>query len=291
MARRFCAVVLSTFVLAAPAALRSQEAVIPAGTIVECTLSEPNLSSKTAEAGDPVLCDAGPLYVFGVSVLPRGAYLEGHFTDFHNPGHFWGKGWMQLDFDHILLPGAEIPLSSKVTAIPHEPVDAQGRIHGKGHAVRDTVEWSIPILWPEKIITLPMRGPRPTLKGETRIYLKLMQSLSIPEGAAAVASDRRLLKPGVFRPSPDRTPPGYVLSAAPEVPLNAAPDQGTTLIFRDGGGMVVRDYWFEDGQRIEYVAFDGRQGTLPIRTLDVGATVRLNRQRGVEFQIRSNPGN
>jgi hypothetical protein len=115
MTVRLHAVIFSAVLLAAPAVLRGEEVVVPAGTILQCTLSEPNLSSKTAEAGDPVLCDAGPLYVFGVPVLPRGAYLEGHFTDSREPGHFWGKGWMQLDFDKILLPGAEIPLSTKVT--------------------------------------------------------------------------------------------------------------------------------------------------------------------------------
>ncbi|MEA2540895.1 MAG: hypothetical protein QOH35_2261, partial [Acidobacteriaceae bacterium] len=80
------------------------------------------------------------------------------------------------DFDRILLPGAEIPLSSKVTSVPHLGVDAQGKIHGTGRAGRDAVEWAIPVLWPIKTITLPMRGPRPTLKGhETRVSVKLMQ--------------------------------------------------------------------------------------------------------------------
>jgi hypothetical protein len=52
----------------APATFRGQEIIVPAGTIVQCTLTESNLSSKTAERGDPVRCDAGPLYEFGVPV-------------------------------------------------------------------------------------------------------------------------------------------------------------------------------------------------------------------------------
>src|ERR1700677_2185765 len=207
MAVRLHAILCSAILLVTPAALRADEVVVPAGTILQCTLDEPNLSSKTAAPGDPVLCDTAPLYIFGVPVLPRGAYLEGHFSDFRNPGHFWGKGWMQLDFDRILLPGAEIPLSTKVTQAPHLKVDPQGEIHGSGHARRDVAEWMVPVLWPEKIVTLPLRGPRPALKGEARLSLKLMQDLPIPEDVAGSPSDRRLLKPGAFRPDPNKTAP------------------------------------------------------------------------------------
>jgi hypothetical protein len=295
MTVRLPAAIFSALLLVASAPLRGEEVVVPAGTILQCTLNEPNLSSKTAEAGDPVLCDAGPLYIFGVPVLPRGAYLEGHFTDFRDPGHLWGKGWMQLDFDKILLPGAEIPLSTKVTKVPHLRVDTQGKVHGAGHAGRDVVEWSIPVLWPEKIITLPMRGPRPALKGEARISLKLMQDLPIPEDVADISPNRRLIKPGAFRPDPAKAAP--VLNEASTNPsatdpsaepvLAAASDQGTALVLRHGGGMLVRDYWFENGERIRYHSLDGSEGLLPIQALDLGRTVRLNRERGVDFVISS----
>jgi hypothetical protein len=288
------AIIISAMLLAAPVALRSEEAIVPAGTILHCTLDEPNLSSKTAEPGDPVLCDIGPIYLFGVPVLPRGGYLEGHFSDFRSPGHFWGKGWMQLDFDKILLPGAEIPLSTKVTQAPHLGVDAQGKIHGSGHARRDVAEWAIPVLWPEKIVTLPLRGPRPALKGEARISLKLMQDLPIPEEAAGMPSDRRLLKPGAFRPDPAKTAPGLSEASTTVTgkPLMMpASEEGTALVLKQGGGILVRDYWFEDGERIRYHAFDGSTGLLPIQALDLGRTVRLNRDRGVEFVISSGSGN
>lgn len=312
MTARVHVVILSAISLVVPPTVRGQEAVVPAGTILQCTISERNLSSKTTETGDPVLCDAGPIYVFGVPVLPRGAYLEGHFSDFRNPGHFWGKGWMQLDFDRILLPGAEIPLSTKVTSVPHLPVDAQGTIHGTGHAKRDAVEWAIPVLWPWKVITLPMRGPRPTLKGsETRVTLKLMQDLPIPQEAAGFPSDRRLLKPGAFRPGPrgmapglhnavsimpsDATsawanPPLATTSTWTDPPLAATSPEGTALILRGGGDLLVKNYWFEDGQRIRYHALDGSEGVLPIRALDFGATVKVNRRYGVEFMVSTDAG-
>src|SRR5581483_2216027 len=138
--------------------------IIPAGTILHCTMDEPNFSSKTALVGDPVLCHLGPLGSFGHSVFPRGALLGGHLQDYKNPGHFVGKGWMTIEFDRLILPGAEIlPLSAKVISAPHLHVDAQGSIHGKGHPKRDAFLWAIPIFWPIKLMTLPARGPYPAL--------------------------------------------------------------------------------------------------------------------------------
>lgn len=139
--------------------------IIPAGTLLQCTIDESNFSSKTAMVGDPLLCHLGSLSSFGHSVFPRGAVLSGHLRDYKDPGHFFGKGWIQLEFDRIVLPGAEVvPLSTKIISAPHMKVDKQGDIYGKGHPTRDAVEWMIPILWPIKIATLPMRGPYPTLK-------------------------------------------------------------------------------------------------------------------------------
>src|SRR5260370_40847214 len=113
---------------------------------------------------------------------------------------------MQLEFDHIIMPDAELPISTKITSAPHLKVDLEGRIHGTGHARRDAIEWSIPVLWPEKIVTLPNRGPRPVLKHEARISLKLMQDLSIPQEVAGRMTPRLVL-PGAFRPSPPNAEP------------------------------------------------------------------------------------
>ncbi len=38
----------------------------------------------------------------------------------------------------------------------------------------------IPPLWPEKVITLPARGPRPTLKGEEQLMLRVMDDIAVP---------------------------------------------------------------------------------------------------------------
>src|SRR5215470_3858304 len=65
---------------------------IPAGTIIYCTMDEPNFSSKIANVGDPILCNLGQLRSFGHSVFPRGAELGGYLEGYKNPGHFVGKG-------------------------------------------------------------------------------------------------------------------------------------------------------------------------------------------------------
>jgi hypothetical protein len=128
--------------------------------------------------------------MFGRPVFPRGAYLSGRLEEFRDPGHFVGKGRLKLEFVSLTVPGGTLPLSARMVSVPHYRVDAEGYIQGRGHARRDALEWTIPILWPEKIISLPMRGPRPTLKGETPILLRILDDLSIPADERVVAEER-----------------------------------------------------------------------------------------------------
>jgi hypothetical protein len=64
-------------------------------------------------------------------------------------------------------------------AVSSYNVDRNGKIIGHGHATRDTVEWMLPPLWPWKVLSLPARGPRPTLKGEAQVTLRVMDDLVI----------------------------------------------------------------------------------------------------------------
>jgi hypothetical protein len=173
---------LLPLLLAAPLSVYDGDQIIPAGSLVQCTLSEPKLNSKTTAIGDPVLCHLGFSERYGRSVLPYNSYLVGRFEDYKDPGHFVGKGWMELKFDRIIVePDTVIPINARVVDVPGYVVDRQGRILGKGHAVRDTIEWMIPILWPIDLINLPRRGPRPTLREETRLTLKVMDDLEVPQ--------------------------------------------------------------------------------------------------------------
>ena len=204
---------LSTLLLllfAAPLVGFAGERLIPAGSLISCTVSEPRISSKTTNVGDPVLCKVSHLELYGRSTLPYGSYLEGRFEDYKDPGHFVGKGWMELKFDRMIIePDTVIPLEARVVNVPGYNVDRQGRILGKGHPVRDAIEWSIPILWPIDLINLPRRGPRPTLKEETRLTLKIMDDLGVPAFEPQQPRDN----PGLLRresyepPTPPPQPP------------------------------------------------------------------------------------
>jgi uncharacterized membrane protein YgcG len=174
-------IALLSFLCAAPAFADAGARLIPAGSLIGCTLSEPKLSSKTTAVGDPVLCQVGHSERYGRSVMPYSSYLVGRFEDYKDPGHFVGKGWMELRFDRMVIePDTVIPIDARVVDVPGYKVDSKGRILGKGHAVRDTVLWTIPILWPIDLINLPRRGPRPTLKEESRLTLKILDDLEIP---------------------------------------------------------------------------------------------------------------
>lgn len=70
---------------------------IPAGSLVSCTTGDGRISSKTTAIGDPILCKVE--HRRGDFMLPYGSYLGGEFAEYKDPGHFVGKGWMELSFD------------------------------------------------------------------------------------------------------------------------------------------------------------------------------------------------
>src|SRR5712671_3969410 len=176
---------VSVLLLGVQASTKAQDILVPAGTLLRCTLDEPNFSSATADIGDPVICHLSALRQFGKAVFPRGSYLGGHLEADKEPGHFWGKGYLKIEFDRIGFPDSDIPVPSKIIAAKGYRVDKKGDIVGKGHKTRDIVEWLIPPLWPWKILMLPARGPRPTLKGESQITVRLMDDIQVPRLVAA----------------------------------------------------------------------------------------------------------
>lgn len=289
-------------VSAAFAAQPTRDEVIPAGTLLQCTLSEPNFSSKTAAIGDPVLCHLGSMAAFGHPLFPRGAELGGHLQDYRNPGHFVGKGWLDMEFDRIVLPGGVIlPLSAKVISAPHLKVDAEGKIHGGGHPKRDAVEWMLPPLWPIKVLMLPARGPYPTLKGETRVSLRLMEDVqvelpatarvTVPAPPWATTGSYRVPSDGVYRPSAEEYRASVVPSPhAAEVSLkprvNDQPDRLTVIAFRDGAAFVAREYWIAGGE-MHCISENGDEQLIALDKIDLDQTVVLNRERRVEFVLRS----
>ena len=280
---------------------------LPAGTLLHCTLDEPNFSSRTAELGDPVLCHTGALPALGRSISYRGADLAGHFQEYRDPGHFFGKGWMDLAFDRLVLPGGvTLPLSAKVIAVSHFRVDREGKIHGVGHPKRDAAEWAIPPLWPEKLLTLPARGPRPTLKNEVRMTLRLLEDVGVP--TTGVVSPASPAIGGSPRPRPSGSDLSPTLQMVPKSNFTAGmrdvgavnehggflrvdfrdhnPERGTPLILTGGGGYLARDYWVEAGV-LHLLTTAGDHKIFPVSELDLEETVRLNRELKADFVLRT----
>ncbi len=315
MSRRSLLLSLSLFVMVPVLSQASTRELIPAGTLLHCTVSEPNFSAKTAQVGDPILCSLGPVGAFGHSVFPRGAELGGHLDDAKNPGHFVGKGWMQLTFDRMILPGAQVlPLEAKIIADPHKKVDAEGRIRGSGHPVRDAVEWAIPVLWPIKVLTLPARGPYPALKGETRLSLRLMQDIEVggpvpiarnfPAPPWATPSSYQPSSYPVYRPASVTIPEqpltirtANYISPSAQLPLatqataqpvipQAAEQPLTVLALVGGEAFLAREYWVQSGE-VHCVSADGEHKVFPLEQMDLYQTANLNRQRNIKFVLQS----
>ena len=289
----------------------TNDELIPAGTLLQCTLDEPNFSSKTAQAGDPVLCYLGHISAFGRSIFPRGAELSGHLQDYQNPGHFVGKGWIEIDFDRIILPGAQVfPLSAKVISAPHLKVDAEGKVHGKGHPKRDAALWAIPVFWPVKIITLPNKGPYPAFKGEARLTLRLLEDIEVPLSASNarasvpmppwVSPSRYDASSSVIYPPSASIPRGqtatlqqasFVQHPAEPQPiehqeLQPTEHQSTVIVLKGGAAWLAQDYWVEAGQ-LHCLSADGEQKLVALEAMDLYQTVRVNRERHVEFVLHS----
>jgi hypothetical protein len=281
---------LLLLLLATPLAAFAGEQLIPGGSLVQCTVSEPKLSSKTVAVGDPVLCQVGHIELYGRSVFPAGSYLEGRFEDYKDPGHFVGKGWMELKFDRMILPPDEvIPVSAKVVYVPHYPVDRDGRIHGQGHPVRDTVEWMIPVLWPIDLMNLPRRGPRPVLKEETRLTLKIMDDLVVPNTTPTPRDPYGFSQRAPIsysapapEPAPVSPPPQPVIYAAPPPPPAPTP---IVLVLRGGYNIYAAKYWYDAGGRVQYIAPDGIRYYIAMQQLDFDATVEANRRNGLRFTV------
>jgi hypothetical protein len=312
--------VLAVSLLSLTLSASAREMVLPAGTLLQCTMNEPNFSSSTVAAGDPVLCHLHSVTEFGQQAFPRGSYLVGHLESAQDPGHFWGKGNMKLRFDRIGLPNGDMPLDAKVIATRGYKVNREGDIRGKGHAKRDVVEWMLPPLWPWKVIMLPARGPRPTLKGESQLTLRLMDDVQIPQVNATNGPDWHFFG----RPQPQNesyyrdslngsgennaiphlavrqvTPRASEQPVVEEVPQvtyasyiskNAVGGGGAApgvpvFVLKTGMVLEVGNYTYQNG-RISYELAGGGSGVISTDEVDWNTTTRVNSQRGVRVTLR-----
>jgi hypothetical protein len=247
---------------------------------------------------------------FGQQAFPRGSYLVGHLESEKDPGHFFGKGNLKLQFDRIGLPSGDLPLEAKVIATRGYRVDREGKINGKGHAKRDIVEWLLPPLWPWKVIMLPARGPRPQLKGETALSLRLMDDVQIPQAAQtygpgwrffgrpqsqsfqdSVYSDNSRPRLAVREISSNQGTPeipaaAYATYVSREVPAASVPSGVPVFILKTGTVLAVGNYTYRDN-RITYTLAAGGGGVIGSDEVDWTATTHVNAQRGVRVTLRS----
>jgi hypothetical protein len=292
----------------------ARDVVLPAGTLLQCTLNEPNFSPSTAAVGDPVLCHLRGVTEFGQEAFPRGSYLVGHMESAKEPGHFVGKGHMKLQFDRIGLPTGDLPLDAKVIATRGYKVNKEGDLKGKGHARRDVVEWMLPPLWPWKVIMLPARGPEPALKGESVMTLRLMDDVQVPQVAQRTSlgpgwhyfsqpRNESYEQSGVQRSTPQlairavTSTHDMELTVAPQAsyaalvtrsaPANPVTSPGMPVfVLTTGMALSVSSYGYQDG-RITYTLATGGSGVISTDDIDWSATTRLNAQRGVRVTLHS----
>jgi hypothetical protein len=297
---------LAVSLFASTPSASARDIVVPAGTLLQCTLNEPNLSSATVDVGDPILCHLRGVTVFGQQAFPRGSYLVGHIEAEKDPGHFVGKGYLKLQFDRIGVPNGDLPLEAKVISTRGYKVDKQGKIDGKGHAKRDIVEWMLPPLWPWKVLMLPARGPRPTLKGETVLSLRLMDDVQIPQLAQTYGpgwhffdrfrnqsfSDSQATNNGprlAVRPASDSTIPqaSYANLVTREIPTDVQSSPGMPVfVLNNGAVLAVSGYGYSDS-RITYTLVGGGTGLISTDDIDWTTTTKLNNQRGVRVSLHS----
>ena len=283
-------------VLVSGSVIAAQDLLVPAGTLLQCTMDEPNFSSKTAAIGDPVVCHLKTMQEFGKPVFPRGSMLGGHLEADKEPGHFVGKGYLKITFDRVILPNGDLPVPAKVIQARGYKVDKEGDIDGKGHAKRDVVEWMLPPLWPWKVVTLPMRGPRPTLKGEEPLELRLMDDIVIPRTLAygpAANSNRppwasskkpsamNEAQPGSVEPAVEKSVRATGSEPTPAVGREPVA-RVTNLVLKSNAIYEVSKYRV-NGDVLEFVELNGTTGAVDVNDVDWRKTTEMtSRVRSVD---------
>lgn len=284
--KRLIAVLVGAVALLVPAGVvRGQDILVPAGTLLHCTLDEPNFSSATAAIGDPVLCHLRTMQEFGRPVFPRGSMLGGHLEADKEPGHFVGKGYLRIMFDRVILPSGDLPVPAKVIQARGFKVDKQGDIDGKGHPKRDVVEWLIPPLWPWKVVSLPFRGPRPTLKGEEPLELRLMDDIVVPRTLAANPNRPPYSgRPANYSAAPQSSPMQQAgvrsITATTNISVTSVPvastttgitnlasDRFTIVVLKTNQIIEVKKY-HRDSDLLMYQDTQGRTGSVGMDDID-----------------------
>jgi hypothetical protein len=160
----------------------------------------------------------------------------------------------------------------------------------------------IPPLWPLKVLTLPARGPRPTLKGEEQLTLRLMDDVAVPAMSVprwpylGMSSSQdslyrnRYVAPRVPAPAGSSTAKNLqVAPAAKAAPSSDASGTATSvsqnvLVLRNGTNYVATGLHM-DGNRMSYTLGDGSSGTVSLDDVDWTKTFRTNTENGAMLAV------
>jgi hypothetical protein len=208
-----------------------------------------------------------------------------------------------------------LPLEAKVIATRGYKVDKQGKIDGKGHPKRDIVEWMIPPLWPWKVMMLPARGPRPKLKGETVLSMRLMDDVQIPQVAQTYGPNwhffgrpqsqsyhdsvydngkpqlmlRNAVADGTRSAIPQATY-ANVVSRSVTLPEGSSSPGMPVFVLNTGTVLAVSGYGYQDS-RITYSLVGGGSGVISSDDVDWTTTTKVNAKRGVRVTLHGNHSN
>jgi hypothetical protein len=166
----------------------------------------------------------------------------------------------------------------------------------------------LPPLWPWKVIMLPARGPRPKLKGETVLSLRLMDDVQIPQMAKTYgpgwhffghlqnqdysASQANAPRPQLtVRSAGDASVAqasyaSYVTRSV-SLPTNVQSAPGMPVFVLNSGVVLsVSGYGYSDS-RITYSLVGGGSGVISTDDVDWTTTTKLNNQRGVRLTLHT----
>jgi hypothetical protein len=149
----------------------------------------------------------------------------------------------------------------------------------------------LPPLWPWKVVSLPFRGPRPTLKGEEPLELRLMDDIVIPRSMQASNPNRppyaSSLHPSSYQAVPqssagsmqlavNRTTlqPAATQLAPPLPPDGQSAERFTVLVLKSNQVYEVTKY-HRDGDLLMFLDTQGRKGSVDVNDVDWRRTSEL----------------
>src|SRR5262249_48285333 len=145
--------------------------------------------------------------------------------------------------------------------------------------------------------TVPLRAavPSPPFARPTQYipspYGLLRPASYVNRATAASAPEVATTNPPAYVEQMEQVPAERSLDemAATTQPSAAPNDRTTLVILKGGAAFVSREYWVQGGQ-LECVSETGEHKTFALDNVDLSQTLRLNRERNVEFVLHSKGG-